>query len=193
MIVAVDVDSTLYDSAKLFADVAKEHFGIDLPRRATNWHDYYECAPVATLSKVFRKAHSHEFVAKNEPYHDAVEVCNMIADKGHEVVFVSDRHPQAEGALREWLKTFDFPWRDTASWNNLPSLVVGKDKRGWISKTRPDIMVDDRVRTMIFAKEHGSVVLSIVQPWNVNLKGEIEGIHICDNWQTLGKKIEEFI
>jgi phosphoglycolate phosphatase-like HAD superfamily hydrolase len=191
MLVAIDVDSTLYDSSSLFALVAEEHYGVELPVNATNWHDYYDYAPVETLVKIFRKAHSKDYVEHNTPYADAAEVCQMIADKGHRIVFVSDRHPQAETALRNWLIANEFPTRndtDEPKW-----CVIGKDKRNWLSEVKPDIVIDDRVRTMLFAHKLGAEVFSVTQPWNVNLKGEVEGIHVCDNWQVLGRKIEEFI
>lgn len=188
MIVQVDVDSTLYDSSALFAEVARAHYEVDLPVESNNWHGYFDYASAETLVKIFRKSHSKEYVAQQEPYSGSVEVLESLADRGHDIFYVSDRHPQAVSALREWLDTHGFLQ------NNHERVIVGKDKRQWMRDVRPDIVIDDRVRTMMMARfELGATVFSVAQPWNTNLYKEVDGIYICKDWAEIGSEIERYL
>lgn len=188
MIIQVDVDSTLYDSSTLFAKVAKDYHEVDLPINSNNWHAYYDYAEADVLHKVFRKSHSREMVEQQVPYDGAVEVLAEIAGRGHDVFYVSDRHPQAAGALKDWLLACGFLTEATTN------VIVGKDKRQWMRQTNPEMVIDDRVRTMMMARfELGSTVFSIAQPWNTNLYKEVDGIHICKDWAEIGSEIERYL
>lgn len=72
--------------------------------------------------------------------------------------------------------------------------MTTKDKRDWMRVERPDIVVDDRVRTLLTARyEIGSDCFAIKHNHNLNLRGEAEGIRICKNWLEIGEGILDLI
>lgn len=182
MLIQVDVDSTLYASDKLFNQVAKE-FGVDWPTKYSHWFSAEEIGTdLQTLKNLFKRAHSREYVLQNKPYPHSVEVLRGIAEDFEEVeiAYVSDRNEQQGKALRDWLDQEGF----------LTSLdqhvAVTKDKREWMREARPSIVIDDRVRTMLMARyELNSQVVSLQHPYNINLKGEADGIYIVPTWQDI--------
>lgn len=191
MLIQVDVDSTLYDANVLFAEVAKEHFGIELPLDAGNWYDYNDVADTLTLHRIFRKSHSREYVEKQIPFEGAADCLKFCREKGHEVVFISDRHAQARNTLLKWLKDNNFTEHEGFGTN--AQVIAGLDKRTWMKKHMPDVVIDDRVRTMFLARSWNAHVFALECPWNVNLKREIEGIHICKNWTEIASKLDKII
>lgn len=196
MLIQVDVDSTLYDADKLFGDLAEEA-GIKWPRRDNGWkspeeifkHDGSTCVR-EDLTKVFRKAHSREYVLKNKPYPNAVKVLqNLVTDFSEiEIAYVSDRNEQQNAALREWLEQEGFL--------SNPDFHVAatKDKRHWMREHKPEVVIDDRIRTMLMARfELGSYVVSLQHNHNVNLKGEAEHIYIVKDWKEIDNILRETI
>lgn len=190
MRIMVDVDNTLYDAHSLFSQVAKDYFGVTLPESSYNWHQYDDSADIGTLREIFRLSHSAEFVKTTTPYEGAAEVLNMCNDKNHEVFFVSDRHPRTAGALTDWLKHHNFPAQVDEMVCNV---IVSKDKREWMERTRPHVVIDDRVRTMFFSRQWEAHVYSLEHPWNMNLRDEVEGITICKDWNEIGSELNKII
>ncbi len=189
MLIQVDVDSTLYDADKLFAELAEEA-GIQWPRRAKYWlpaekilkQDGTQCTR-DDLVKVFRKAHSHEYVSQQKPYPNAAKVLAGLVDTYDdiEIAYVSDRNEQQTGALRDWLEANGFLH------NEDQHVAATKDKRHWMRERKPEIVIDDRVRTMLMARtELNAYVVSLTHPHNINLTGEVEHIWLVDNWTELG-------
>lgn len=188
MLIQVDVDSTLYDADKLFGDLAEEA-GIKWPRRDNGWKAAHEISKedgtactVDDLKKIFRKAHSKEYVSQQKPYPHAVKVLQGIAADFPEVeiAYVSDRNEQQTSALRDWLEEQGFLM------NEDQHVAATKDKRHWMRERRPEIVIDDRIRTMLMARfELGSYVVSLQHNHNVNLKGEVEHIYIVKDWKEI--------
>jgi hypothetical protein len=105
-----------------------------------------------------------------------------------QIAYVSDRNETQTDALHEWLSQEGF----LSSGDEF--VAATKDKREWMRENRPDIVVDDRVRTMLMARfELDAYVASLIQPWNINLKNEVEGVWIVPDWKTLGKVLNEEI
>ena len=181
MLIQVDVDNTLYSAHTLFAKVAKTHYDIDL-KTPSNWHEYLEYVELDTLRKIFRKSHSRQHVMRQKPYGNSVETLNWLAEKNHQIIYISDRHGQANQALYDWLKEKNFPidW----SLNKIP-VVTTKDKRSWMIENNPDVVIDDRPRTLMLAQSIGAKAIGLEFPWNRNLRGEIEGIQIFKNWKEI--------
>ena len=195
----VDVDSTLYDADKLFYQLAIEA-GIDsYPRKSYQWFRAGELGvSQQTLTNLFRKAHSREEVEKLKPYKGSVEVLNRFADDhpNVEIHYVSSRNARAQGPLLDWIKDNGFPLQDDAH------VVATMDKKSWIIDNQPDIVIDDRVQTMIFSRYGGSYqnkegtvggthpggswVLSLKHSHNINLTNEVDGIFMCDDWFEIG-------
>lgn len=211
MLIQVDVDSTLYDADKLFGDLAEEA-GIKWPRRDNGWKPAHELqkedgsvCTVQDLKKVFRKAHSREYVLQNKPYpHSAKVIQGIVQDYPEiEIAYVSDRNEQQTGALRDWLDDNGFlvhnenwnEYRNTTRDSTHDTYVAAtKDKRHWMREKRPEIVIDDRVRTMLMARyELGSYVVSLQHNHNVNLKGEVEHIYIVKDWRAIDQTLREII
>lgn len=190
MLIQVDVDSTLYDADKLFAELAAEA-DIKWPRNAKCWlpaekvfkNDGSSCTR-DDLVKVFRKAHSKEYVSQQKPYPNAAKVLADLVDNYDEIeiAYVSDRNEQQTGALRDWLEANGFIH------NEDQYVAATKDKRHWMRERKPEIVIDDRVRTMLMARnELNAYVVSLTHSWNINLTGEVEHIWLVNNWNEIGE------
>jgi len=196
MLIQVDVDSTLYDADKLFNELARDN-DIDWPRRAKCWlpadevlhFDGKPCTP-DDLKKVFRIAHSREYVMQNKPYPHAVKVLQGIVNDNPEVeiAYVSDRNEQQMGSLRDWLNEKGFLFSEDTH------VAATKDKRHWMRERRPEVVIDDRVRTMLMARyELGSYVVSLAHNHNVNLYNEVEHIYIVKDWKAIDTVLRDTI
>jgi len=194
LLIQVDVDSTLYDADRLFAELADEA-GIKWPRNAKCWlpaelvfkHDGTACNR-DDLVKVFRKAHSKEYVSQQKPYPHAAKVLSSLVDTYDdvEIAYVSDRNEQQTGALREWLEASGFIHNEDTF------VAATKDKRHWMRERKPEIVIDDRVRTMLMARnELNAYVVSLTHSWNINLKGEVEHIWLVENWNEISEVLTD--
>lgn len=191
MLIQVDVDSTLYDANKLFYEVGTKEFGIDWPKKYYYWFKPEDIGTdLKTLLNVFRKCHSREYVLNQEPYKGAAEVLRDIAETydSVEIAYVSDRNPQQTSTLKEWLGEKGF----LSSGDEF--VAATSDKREWMRDNRPDIVIDDRIRTILMARyELDAYVATLEHPHNVNLKGEANGIWLCKDWTELGTVLHEQI
>jgi hypothetical protein len=184
MLIQVDVDSTLYDANKLFYEVGREEFGIDWPKKYYYWFGPEDIGTdLATLKNVFRKCHSRDYVLKQKPYKGAVEVLAQIAQDYDdvEIAFVSDRNEAQTAALQDWLDQEGFLV------NGDEYVAATKDKREWMREQRPDIVIDDRIRTILMARfELDAYVTTLEHPHNMNLKGEVNGVYVVKDWTEMG-------
>lgn len=190
MLIQVDVDNTLYDSNVCFKKAA-EFYGVNWPLEYDHWFgpDYVD-TDLKTLLNVFRRGHSKEFVVENRPYPNSAAVLGGLVDSFEdvEIAYVSDRNEAQSKALSTWLDAHGFLYSADQH------VVVSKDKRDWMRRMQPDIVIDDRVRTMIMARtELDAQVVSLEFPYNINLKGEIEGIHIVRDWMAVDDVLREKI
>jgi hypothetical protein len=196
MIIQVDIDSTLYDADPLFAELAREA-GIDYPEHAYRWMSYSDIkkldgSPVTLqeMKSVFRKAHSAEYINKQVPYENAAAVLNYIkrVHDNVDIIYVSDRHQQSNGPLRQWLIEHNF-----IKFND-ENVATTKDKRHWMRTNKPEVVIDDRVRTILVARyELNSKVIVPKHNHNINLFGEAEGIYVEDDWNHIGKRLDKLV
>lgn len=190
MLIQVDVDNTLYDSDKAFG-LAAESYGLKWPKKYDHWFGpEFIGTDLPTLLNVFRKGHSREIVMQNKPYPNAVKViAGIVKDFPEvEIAYVSDRNPQAQGPLRDWLEEHGFLHGEDAH------VQAGRDKRDWMRERRPQVVIDDRVRTMLMARfELDSQVVSLQHEYNINLLGEVQGIHIVKDWNAIDTVLRETI
>jgi hypothetical protein len=183
MLIQVDVDSTLYDADKLFAELAKEA-GVNWIRNSPSWFTAEDIGTdLKTLKGIFRKAHSREYVLKQKPYPGAAEVLREIAQNYDqtEIAYVSDRNEQQTAALREWLEQEGFLFSGDEY------VAATRDKREWMKEERPAIVIDDRVRTLLLARELGAYGVSLIHAHNRNLYREVTGIWLVKDWQEMGQ------
>lgn len=182
MLIQVDVDSTLYASDVLFNQVAKD-FGVDWPVRYYTWFKAEEIGTdLETLLSIFKTAHDKPYALTNTPYPDAVDVLRGLAEDypEAEIAYVSDRNEQLGEVLREWLIQEGFLHDENQY------VAATKDKREWMRTAQPDVVIDDRVRTMLMARyELGAQVVSLQHDYNQSLKGEADGIYIVPTWKDI--------
>jgi uncharacterized HAD superfamily protein len=196
MLLMCDIDSTLYDADPLFESLAKE-YGVVWPPKANQWHPAVELrmedgsnCSLEVLKRVFRKAHSREYVSRNKPYPNASKVLkDLVSDYEQiEIAYVSDRNEQQTEALRDWLIAYGFLI------NEDQHVVATKDKRDWMREHRPSIVIDDRVRTILMARyELGSQVIAIQHPHNVNLRNEASGVYVVKDWKEVDEVLRDKI
>lgn len=195
MIIQIDIDSTLYPADPLFAKVAKE-CGIDYLENANYWFTYRDVTKLngdkvsyQEMRNMYRKAHSVSHVKKQIPYDNAAKVISEIRNTYDvDIYFVSDRHGQSVGPLREWLMKHKF----ISFTDNM--VVATKDKRHWMRQNKPEIVIDDRVRTILAARyELNCKVIALQQNHNINLKNEAEGIYIEKDWLDIGKTLDKIV
>jgi hypothetical protein len=192
MIVAVDLDSTLVDFLDILMDVAKEK-DIKPFNRPNNWLfdlEYKDGTIVSFVdfTNMIRKAHSPEFLDEREPYPLAAEVLNKVRERGVQVVILSDNHAQSYPSILNWLQKNNF-----ISFNE-DDFILTQDKRHWIKTNNPEVVIDDRVRTILFSRyEVGAKVISLEHPYNVNLKNEADGIWILKDWLDIGEVLDTLI
>lgn len=191
MLIQVDVDSTLYPFDELCHTVTKEHFNLEWPVSYDHWFNPAELGTdLATFKSIFRVCHSREYAMLNTPYPHAVETLKGIVEdfEGVEIAYVSDRNEQQGKALRDWLEQEGFLT------NPDQHVAATLDKRHWMRERRPEIVIDDRVRTMLMARyELGSQVISLGHAHNINLTGEAPGIYIEKDWLAIEKTLREII
>jgi hypothetical protein len=192
MLIQIDVDSTLYDANAIFKEIARsEEFNVDWPNKYYKWFGPEDIGTdLATLKAIFRKCHSREVVARQKPYPHAAEVLQGIVEDfdAVELAFVSDRNEQQTGALKDWLADNGFLLDEDAH------VAATKDKRHWMRERKPEVVIDDRVRTMLMARyELGSYVVSLEHPHNMNLVNEAEHIYIVKDWQAIDSVLREII
>ena len=185
----VDVDDTLYDAGKLFYRMAQAEGIKGYPKFVRRWHRAHEMGvDQKTLTNMFRKCHSHEVVAQQKPFKGAVEVLQKFSESNPDVDiwYVSSRNANAETALRDWLEVKRFPCHQ--------NVYVNMDKKDWMMMNVPEIVIDDRVQTILYARYTlGSAVLAMSMPHNQNLTNEAPGIDICDDWYEIGYKLSDIM
>lgn len=190
----VDVDSTLYDADNLFHKVAIDQGHDWYPRKSYEWFraDHLGVSQ-EVMTNLFRKAHSSEYVNETlKPYKGAVKMLKQFHENYSDIFkiyYVSSRHPQMEGTLRAWIEMKEFPLEDGDEF-----VVATMDKKSWLTKNRPAIVIDDRVQTIIFSRfEIGANVLSLVHNHNRNLRGEVDDVFMCDDWFEIGSKLDDIM
>jgi len=191
MLLQIDIDSTLYNSNTLFSIIAKEQGIKNWPE---NYYKWFNAEDIKlnnnTISNIFRKAHSREYVLKNKPYKNAAKVLKGIADdyEDIELAYISDRNEQQGTALREWLEQEGFLVDENQH------VAATKDKRHWMREARPEIVIDDRVRTILMARyELGAQVVSLEHNHNCNLIGEVDGIYIVPDWNEIDNVLRTIV
>ena len=189
----VDVDSTLYDADALFHRVAIDQGHDWYPKKSYEWFraEHLDVSQ-EVMTNLFRKAHSSEYVNERlKPYKGAVKMMKQFHENYSDIFnifYVSSRHPQMEGTLAKWIAMKDFPLEGEER------VIATMDKKSWIKEFRPAIVIDDRVQTIIYSRfEIGATVLSLTHNHNRNLRGEVDGVFMCDDWFEIGSKLDDIM
>lgn len=187
MLIMVDIDATLYNSTALFNKVSLE-LGYPEWLAHSYWTHSMEWGyDIPLWTSLFSRCHDRDNIFSTTPYPGSVEVLQELSDQGHTLYYVTSRKPESYEATQDWLKENEFP-----QYENLKADL--EDKNIWIGTNRPGIVIDDRVKTMMFAAyETGAEVFSLETTYNINMKGEHKGIHLYKDWYGIGEGVQEYI
>lgn len=145
--IAIDIDSTLYD----FATPARQAF-LDLALKHGDKEEYFKggyqswvewrspadvCGPEA-FNEVLEIVHSPDVILAQDPYPNAKEVIDEIAE-GHEIFYISNRDANSSEATEEWLNHWEFPEAEL--------IATMDDKQPYLCECQ--YLIDDRAKTLV--------------------------------------------
>lgn len=146
-IIAVDIDSTLYDFAtparQAFLDLALKHGEKEEYFRGgyQSWVEWRSpadvCGPEA-FNEVLEIVHSPDVILAQAPYLGAQEVVTEIAEQ-HDIFYISNRSPESADATQGWLKTNGFPEAEL--------IAMMEDKQSYLVECQ--YIIDDRAKTLV--------------------------------------------
>lgn len=193
-LIAVDIDSTLYD----FATPARQAF-LDLALKHGDKEEYFKggyqswvewrspgdvCGPEA-FQEVLDIVHSEDVILTQKPYEGACDVLGELQDAGHDLFYISNRSTSAARPTEEWLDAWDFPKADL--------IAMMDDKQPYLSECQ--YLIDDRAKTLVqFVEDfnwkytYGSLDnplprkgFGLLFEYNRNLT-DIPGIYLAPTW-----------
>lgn len=145
--IAVDIDSTLYDFAtparQAFLDLALKHGEKEEYFRGgyQSWVEWRSpsdvCGPDA-FQEVLEIVHSPDIILKQPPYPDAKDVLEELICE-HEIFYISNRDPKARDATSEWLRMHEFPEAEL--------IAMMDDKQPYLTECQ--YLIDDRAKTLV--------------------------------------------
>lgn len=115
--IAIDVDSTLYDFRvpfrQAFLDLAvangdKTEYFRGAYQPWVEWRSMADICGDETFEEALAIVHSPEVIINQAPFPDAVNVVSDLAQE-HQIMYISNRHPDTEEATGSWLGKCGFP------------------------------------------------------------------------------------
>jgi hypothetical protein len=166
--IAVDIDDTLYS----FTDEAREVLSVmvDDPQYAPykdqlshalyaswdQWRTPFELCgfrsddddhPQRSLwLTCIDYCHDSEAILRQQPFNGSVEICNELADAGHELLYISNRARETEEATWHWLYQQGFPIGPEEPIDH-KLVVTSGNKAPFIRDCQ--YMIDDRVKNVL--------------------------------------------
>ena len=178
MRIAIDIDSTLHHYWDLFAQLARQRFGVTL---AYDEQVTWEVVPLRReqVAALVKESHRREHVLGATPYAGAVETVAEWHRAGHFIHITSHRSTDAHDATAAWLEQIGLPYDDLhCSW----------DKVARCTQIDIDVLIDDSPRNILSAQEAGIVPATLVHPWNRDLCRE-EGVICAADWAQLAERL----
>ena len=155
MKILVDFDDVLSDT---FAELERR----EGPATDFSTEDLRVMFPGIDLSQYFENLDFHREIP---PVHGAAKGVGWIVSAGHEVRYASARPPGVEGVSLEWLKAWGFPLA--------PLLCLGRDgKKELLRNDTYDLLIDDQMRYLKIAREHGRRAIAMDRRWNGTWDGD---------------------
>jgi len=189
-LVMVDADGILCPSHAAFEEEAvrlgfdKPPYSYPMGRDLVHWFSAEDVGcTLDELLGLFRAA--HERYMDIEPYPLAVETLWELSESHPTARFwyVSSRDESTEGTFKEWVRSYDFPHPE--------NVVAMLSKEPWIAENRPNVVIDDRVRTLVNARLDGATGVALLQHHNVNLLRELPDIYIEKDWPSIGERVHQ--
>lgn len=163
MKILIDFDDVLSDT---FAELERR----EGPASDFSVEDLFVMFPGVDLRPYFK---DQDFHRELPPIPGAAEWVHWIVSGGHDVRYVSARRPEVEDVSLEWLKRWDFPL--------VPLHCLGRDGKKELLRGDPyEMLIDDQMRYLRIAREHGKRAIAMDQRWN----GAWDGDRIA-NWAEI--------
>lgn len=155
MKILVDFDDVLSDT---FAELERR----EGPATTFSVEDLRVMFPEIDLRQY---SESLDFHREIPPVPGAAEGVNWIIEGGHEVRYASARPPEVEEVSLEWLREWDFPI--------VPLQCLGRDGKKELLRTDPyEMLIDDQMRYLNIAREHGKRAIALDRRWNGSWDGD---------------------
>ena len=149
MKILVDFDDVLSDT---FAELERR----EGPATDFSTEDLRVMFPGIDLRQYFENTGFHREIP---PVPGAAEGVGWIVSGGHEVRYVSARPPAVEEVSLEWLKEWGFPL--------VPLHCLGRDGKKELLRNDPyELLIDDQMRYLNIAREHGRRAIAMDRRWN---------------------------
>lgn len=157
--IAIDIDSTLYDFEtpareacfKLWRDTGDETYKVGAYASwGSEWRAPADILGLDRWLKAISVVHDSEIIKSQVPFDGAVETCKMLMERGHTLIYITNRATETEEATREWLESYGFlPTGD----HDHTLVVTTEDKRPHVSECQ--YIIDDRLKTVVeFVYDH---------------------------------------
>jgi len=168
MRIILDIDDTLAD----FFGALEEQLGPAIDDSIENLEVMFPSDELAHYLQ------SDDFHRKMLPLDGAAEGANWLLDSGHHLIYVTARAPGIQQLTQEWLDQWGFP--------KAALHCVGREaKKKLLSTERYDLMIDDQLRYLNVAHEHGKRTLALERPWNANWEGAK-----MNNWKNIERALQ---
>jgi hypothetical protein len=176
---ALDLDSTLWDTGAVVREAALEVTGMRLDVGSTWTHVLDACGEEAT-TEIFDRVFSPEAIRAREPYPGAAEVIGHLQQGlGIRIHVVTRGHdPQTLGPhLGHWLRERFGPeaWLSVTTGDKLPVL----QEIGAFG------MIDDRPETLERVADAGLWAAARIQPWNRELVTARPDVYGFSDWREV--------
>jgi hypothetical protein len=148
-LIAVDIDSTLYDfetpAREAFTKLAEERGDKSLLRGAyhpwTEWRSPADACGLEVWLDAIAMVHSNDVILDQTPFPGSVETCAALVAEGYDLLYVSNRATESHEATLEWLHNCGFPQADSLVCNQF------SDKKKALAECQ--YLIDDRPKTVI--------------------------------------------
>lgn len=151
--IAVDIDDTLYSftglAREIMADLAVERGDKALERGAyASWDEWR--APVDLLGldawlEIIEMSHASDQIVSQPPFQKAAETLWEVAQAGHDLLYISNRAPEAFAPTREWLRRHGFPIHYATTFRTR-LICTAEAKAPYIADCQ--YIIDDRPKTL---------------------------------------------
>lgn len=147
--IAVDLDSTLYDfespAREKFLELANERDDKTLLRGVyvpwVEWRSPADATGIDNWLEVIRRVHDDECISEQTPYKGAVETLQALAET-HNLIYISNRATERYQATFDWLSDWEFPID-----GDHKLVCTAEDKMPYIAKCQ--YLIDDRPKTLV--------------------------------------------
>lgn len=201
-LIAIDIDSTLYDFAtpcrQAFLDLALKHGDKEEYFRGgyqphVEWRSLADVCGLDAFAEALEIVHSPSVILEQQPYVGAQEVLQDLVEQ-HEIFYISNRASGSYAATKKWLfDLHDFPEADL--------ICTMDDKIPYLAECQ--YLIDDRAKTLVhfvhdfqwqythgaLAEENQRKAFGLLFEYNRNLT-DIPNIYLAPTWAGIRYYLE---